>query len=105
MAPRCGGLPSSDSRTSLAACKNGLMISARIEHLLSGSEELIQCTEHTVGLERLQNEVLRPGSQRLHHDGLLAHGGDHGHACGWVELADLLERLEAVHLGHGDVHQ
>src|SRR6266550_9546839 len=104
MAPRCGGLPSSDSRTSLAACKNGLMISARIGHLLSGSQELVQRAEHTVGLKRLQNEVLRPGSESLHHDRLLAHSGDHGHPCGWVELADLLERLEAVHLRHGDVH-
>src|SRR5207249_4819942 len=47
---------------------------------MSGGQELLQCRQHSVGLEGLQDEVLGAGAQRLDHDGLLAHCGDHRHA-------------------------
>src|ERR1700730_19156022 len=105
MLPRSGAEPSSDSRTSVTACTNGLMNSTRIDQIPSGRQKLLERVEHAVRLEWLQYEILRASLERLHDDRLLAHGCHHCHACVGVHLADFFEGGEAVHLGHGDVHE
>src|SRR6187200_2873186 len=57
MLPRVGAEPSSDSSTWVAAVRNGLMNSAFMG-LASRSQELLQGAQHTVGLERLEYEIL-----------------------------------------------
>src|SRR4051812_49971784 len=61
--------------------------------------------EDAVGLERLDHEVLRAELDRLEDLGLLAQRGAHDHPCGGLELHDVLERGQAVLLGHRDVQR
>jgi hypothetical protein len=61
--------------------------------------------EHTVGVERLLEEVVRAGLRRL--DGRLdrAVPAHHHDQCGRVGLTQAAERVEAVHAGHLHVHE
>src|SRR5919197_6171260 len=66
-------------------------------------QRLADGVEDAVGLERLDDEVLRTELDRLEHLGLLAKGRAHDHLRGRVHRHDVLEGGQAVLLGHGDV--
>ena len=56
-------------------------------------------------VEGLDDKILDAGLYRLDYHGLLAHGGAHHHIGLVVLGADRLQRLQSVHVRHGDVHQ
>src|SRR3954447_20668138 len=63
---------------------------------------LLDRADDAVGLERLDDEVLRTGLDRLEHLALLPEGGAHDDPRPGVQGDDLLEGGEAVLLRHGD---
>ena len=56
-------------------------------------------------VERLYEKVLGARADRLLHEGLLAEGAAHDDPRLRVALEDLADGVDAVHLGHDDVHR
>src|ERR1700678_2497302 len=56
-------------------------------------------------LDRLLHEMTRAPLERGHDVLLISHGGHHDNACFGVLLDNLLGSFNALHLGHGDVHE
>src|SRR5680860_294443 len=73
--------------------------------VLKLTQSFVHRAEHAIGLEGLHDEVLGPDLDRLEHLGLLSEGGAHDHAGTRIEGHDLLQRGQAVLLGHGDVQR
>src|SRR5450755_1050689 len=55
-------------------------------------QDLRERGEDSIGLHWLEHKVLRAVFERLHDDGLLAHGRDHGDARIGIQFPDLLQR-------------
>ena len=69
------------------------------------AEELVQGCLYAVRLERLYDEVLGSGLDRLHDHALLTHRRDHRHFGVGVERHDLSKRRQAVGVRHRNVQQ
>src|SRR6266536_4728934 len=68
-------------------------------------QELLHRGQDALGLERLHHEVAGARLERLHDDLLLADRGNHRDPGARIELLDLFEGRQAVHLEHRDVKQ
>src|SRR5213594_4896790 len=76
------------ARNSSAYCDRSMWSA---EHALNG-------LEHARWLERLHDEVLRAGLDRLDDEGLLAHGAAHEDLRVGILLHDLAHRVDPAHV-------
>src|SRR5207245_1064734 len=78
--------------------------SAYCERSMESAEDALHGLEHARRLERLHDEILRTGLDRLDHEGLLTHGAAHEDLGIGIVLHDLAHRVDPAHVGHHDVH-
>src|SRR6267143_5464313 len=78
--------------------------SAYCERSMDSAEDALHGLEDARRLERLHDEILRAGLDRLHHEGLLTHGAAHEDLGVGILLHDLAHRVDPAHVGHDDVH-
>src|SRR2546428_7784001 len=78
--------------------------SAYCERSMESAEDARTGLEHARWLERLHDEILRAGLDRLDHQGLLTHGTAHEDLGIGIVLHDLAHRVDPAHIGHHDVH-
>src|SRR2546425_758630 len=78
--------------------------SAYCERSMESAEDALHGLEHARRLERLHDEILRAGLDRLDHEGLLTHGAAHEDLGIGIVLHDLAHRVDPAHVGHHDVH-
>src|SRR5438876_4105378 len=79
--------------------------SAYCERSMESAEDALDGLEDPRRLERLHDEVLRTGLNRLDHEGLLAHGAAHEDLRIGMVLHDRAHRADSTHVGHHDVHR
>src|SRR6058998_341061 len=79
--------------------------SAYCERSMESAEDALHGLEDARGLERLHDEVLRAGLDRLDHEGLLAHGAAHEDFRVGIVLHNLAHRVDPAHVRHHDVHR
>src|SRR5881628_2811938 len=78
--------------------------SAYCERSMESAEDALDGLEDARRLERLHDEILRAGLDRLDHKGLLAHSAAHEDLRVGIVLHDLAHRVDPAHVGHHDVH-
>src|SRR6266545_813151 len=78
--------------------------SAYCERSMESTEDALDGLEDPRRLERLHDEILRTGLDRLDHEGLLAHGAAHEDLRVGILLHDLAHRVDPAHVGHHDIH-
>src|SRR5690242_10776514 len=74
--------------------------SAYCERSMGSAEDALHGLEDARGLERLDDEILRAGLDRLHHQGLLPHGAAHEDLGVGILLDDLTHRIDPAHVRH-----
>src|SRR5256884_8361121 len=79
--------------------------SAYCERSMESAEDALHGLEDARRLERLHDEILRAGLDRLDHKGLLAHGAAHEDLRVGIVLHNLAHRADPAHVGHHDVHR
>src|SRR6184192_451535 len=72
--------------------------SAYCERSMASAEDALDGLEDARRLERLHDEVLRAGLDRLDHEGLLAHGAAHEDLRVGIVLDDRAHRVDAAHV-------
>src|SRR6266702_1311247 len=96
---RFAGLRSQSSSSWLQALRCSRLSarnsSAYCERSMESAEDALDGLEDARRLERLHDEILRAGLDRLHHQGLLAHGAAHEDLRVGIVLHDLAHRFEA----------
>src|SRR5712691_11555497 len=78
--------------------------SAYCERSMESAEDALHGLEDARRLERLHDEILRAGLDRLDHEGLLAHGAAHDALPAVILFPNLAHRVDPAHVAHHDVH-
>src|SRR5439155_326950 len=97
--------PTTESSTACSSASRARNSSAYCERSMESAEDALDGLEDARRLERLHDEILRAGLDRLHHQGLLAHGAAHEDLRVGIVLHDLAHRVDPAHVGHHDVHR